>query len=153
MTILETKGIFNKDGKIVLNSMKTIKWEDFSNEKYPELPAGTSVELSISFDENIFLSGINGIVWATYNLRQIEVIHNALLAQHLSSEVKNIGFVRRTPNGGNENMFLINITNEMDVNEAIDFIWRSDSGLRLKPDWTYPDKETNKSFELWLNGQ
>jgi hypothetical protein len=117
-----------------------------SAEKPPELPDNSSIELTITFDESDFLSGKNGIVWATYNSRQAEIIQSSLLVQHLRSEVKNIGF-------GNEGMFLINITNGSDVNEAIDFIWRSESGLRLKPDWTYPDKEINKSFELWLNCQ
>ncbi len=132
---------------------KTIEWKELSTEKIPELPDNSDVELTITFDESDFLSGKNGIVWATYDLRQVEVIQSALLAQHLSSEIKNIGFVQRTSDIGKENMFLISITNGSDVNEAIDFIWRSDSGLRLKPDWSYPDKESNKSFELWLSGQ
>ena len=139
-------GTYHNEGRIVLNMNKTIEWKELSSEKFPELPHNSNVELTITFDESDFLSGKNGIVWATYNLRQVEVIHSALLAQHLGSEVKNIGF-------GKDDMFLINITNASDINEAIDFIWRSYSGLRLKPDWTYPDKESNKSFELWLNGQ
>ncbi|RPI75775.1 MAG: hypothetical protein EHM47_01715 [Ignavibacteriales bacterium] len=153
MIVLRINGTYHNDGRIVLNMNKTIEWKELSAEKLPELPDNSNVELTITFDESDFLSGKNGIVWATYDSRQVEVIHNALLAQHLSSEVKNMGFVRRTPNGGDENMFLINITNHSDVNEAMDFIWRSNSGLRLKPDWTYPDKESNRSFELWLNGQ
>ncbi len=146
MILLKMNGTYHNEGRIVLDKSKTIEWKELSAEKPPELPGSSNVELTITFDESDFLSGKNGIVWATYNLRQVEVIQSALLAQHLSSEVKNIGF-------GKEDMFLINITNGSDVNEAIDFIWRSDGGLRLKPDWTYPDKETNKSFELWLNGQ
>ena len=146
MIVLRINGTYQKEGRIVLDKSKTIEWKELSTEKPPELSDGSNVELTITFDENDFLSGKNGIVWATYNLRQVEVIHSALIAQHLSSEVKNIGF-------GKEDMFLISITNGTDVNDAIDFIWRSDSGLRLKPDWTYPDKQANKSFELWLNGQ
>jgi hypothetical protein len=102
--------------------------------------------LTISFEENDFLTGKSGIVWATYDLRQSEIIQNTLVAQQISSEVKRIGF-------DGQEIFLVRITNEADVNDAIDFIWRSDGGLRLKPDWTYPNRETNKSFELWLNGQ
>ena len=49
-------------------------------------------------------------------------------------------------------MFLIAITNEKDTKVAIDFIWEGHNGLRLKPDWSYPQGETNKSFEQWLNG-
>jgi hypothetical protein len=153
MILLKMNGIYHNEGKIVLDMNKTIEWKELSAEKSPELPDNSNVEITITFDESDFLSGKNGIVWATYNLRQAEIIQSSLLAQQLSSEVKNIGFVQRTPNGGKDDLFLINITNGSDINEAIDFIWRSDSGLRLKPDWTYPNKETNKSFELWLNGQ
>ncbi|MEJ2617099.1 MAG: hypothetical protein P8Z35_19255 [Ignavibacteriaceae bacterium] len=38
----------------------TIEWKDLSEEKAPELPFGTLIELNISFDENDFLSGKNG---------------------------------------------------------------------------------------------
>lgn len=153
MIVLRINGTYHSEGRIILDKSKTIEWKELSTEKPPELPESSNVELTITFDESDFLSGKNGIVWATYNLRQAEIIQSSLLAQQLSSEVKNIGFVRRTPNGGKEDMFLINITNGSDINEAIDFIWRSDSGLRLKPDWNYPAGESNKSFELWLNGQ
>ena len=109
------------------------------------LQDGTSIDLSISFDENIFLKGINGIVWATYDLRQAEIIQSTLIAQHINCEVKPLGF-------GKENPFLICITNENEITDAIDFIWKSKDGLRLEPDWSYPQGETNKSFEQWLNG-
>ena len=49
-------------------------------------------------------------------------------------------------------MLLLNITNDSDIIDAIDFIWRSKTGLRLKPDWTYSEDEKNKSFEQWLSG-
>ena len=145
MKILQTKGIYNEGGNIVLNSIKTMSWSDISEMTPPQLPAGTSVELSISFEENIFLSGLNGIVWATYDLRQVEIIQSALIAQHISSEINKIEL-------GSQIFFLIKNLNDKDVNDAIDFIWRSKNGLRLKPDWAYPVGETNKSFELWLSG-
>ena len=50
-------------------------------------------------------------------------------------------------------MFLIKIANESDIADSIDFIWRNNTGLRLKPDWVYTKDETNKSFEQWLSGQ
>lgn len=153
MIVLRINGIYHTKGKIVINRNKTIEWKELSTEKSPELPDNSNIEITITFDESDFLSGKNGIVWAAYDLRQVEVIQSALLVQHLNSEIKNIGFIQRTSNISKENMFLISITNGSDINEAIDFIWRSGSGLRLKPDWTYPDKESNHSFELWLNGQ
>ena len=145
MIILQTKGIFNEGGEIVLNSNKTIYWKDLSDKNPPHLPAGTSIDLSISCDENIFLSGLNKIVWATYDLRQAEIIQSTLVAQHINCEVKSISIK-------NENMFLISINNENETMDAIDFIWKSKDGLRLKPDWHYNKDEINKSFEQWLGG-
>jgi hypothetical protein len=49
-------------------------------------------------------------------------------------------------------LLLIKIDNNKDIEEAMDFIWRKESGLRLMPDWTYAGGEPNKSFEKWLNG-
>jgi hypothetical protein len=144
--ILKTNGIFNENGTIVLNSLKTILWENLSNSHPPQLPGGTSVEVFISFDENILLSGINGIVWATYDKRQAEIIQNTLLVQNFESEINRIEF-------GKESILTIKIIHSKDINEVIDFIWKSNGGLRLKPDWTYPEKESNKSFELWLSGR
>lgn len=146
MIILKTKGTYYAEGEIVLNPLKTIRWKDLSDKNSPQLPAGTSIDLSISVDENNFLSGIDGIVWATYDSRQAEIIQNTLLAQHINCEVKKIGLQ-------DQDFLLISITNEREKKTAIDFIWKSDSGLRLKPDWSYPTGETNKSFELWLSGQ
>ena len=145
MKILKIKGIYSDIGKIELETLMTIEWKALSEEKAPELPFGTLIELNISFDENDFLSGKNGIVWATYDLRQAEIIQNTLLAQNIYSEIKNI-------NLGNENVFLLKIASESDITDSIDFIWRNNSGLRLKPDWNYPKGEINKSFEQWLSG-
>jgi len=146
LTILKVKGTYRNEGEIVLNQLKTIHWKDFSDKNPPQLPIGSSIEISISFDENHFLSGIDGIVWATYDLRQAEIIQNTLLAQQIGSEIKRIEL-------GSGHLIFIKISNLKDVKEAINFIWKDDSGLRLKPDWDYPTGETNKSFEQWLSGQ
>lgn len=146
MEILRTKGIYQTEGKILLNSLKTIQWKDISDTNFPKLPAGSTFELLITLDENIFLSGVNGIVWATYDPRQAEVIHNTLLVQNIESELVKI-------EAGNEILIAIKIMDSKDINTVREFIWRSSSGLRLKPDWEYPSGETNKSFELWLNGR
>lgn len=130
----------------MLNSLKTLQWENLSDKSFPKLPSGTTVELSLTIDENIFLSGINGIVWATVDPRQAEVIHNTLLVQNIESEVVKI-------EAGEENLIVIKVVNTKDIDTVTEFIWKSSSGLRLKPDWEYPSGESNKSFELWLNGQ
>ena len=93
----------------------------------------------------ILVSGEYGIVWASWDLRQAEVLHNALLAQNITSAIGEVeldeGF-----------LLLIIIDNQKHIAEALDFIWRKEAGLRLKPDWTYPAGEPNRSFEKWLNG-
>ena len=148
MIILKAKGTYYSEGEIVLNPFKTIRWKDLSDKNPPQLPDGTNIDLSISFDENNFLSGIDGIVWATYDSTQAEIIQDTLLAQNINCEVKRIAFEHELEL---QSMFLISITNEKEIKMAIDFIWKSDGGLRLKPDWSYPDGK-NKSFELWLSG-
>jgi len=101
-------------------------------------------EMSNAFDkENKLLSGKDGIVWATYKLKQAEIIQNALLVQNIHSEIKLFDLEE---NG----LVLLKITNPSDIEQVMDFIWRSKSGLRLQPDWSYPAGERNKSFECWL---
>jgi hypothetical protein len=85
-------------------------------------------------------------VWATFDLRQAEIIQNSMLAQQINSEIKSIDLVEKET-------FLISILDTNDVKDAIDFIWKSNSGLRLKPDWNYTEDERNESFEQWLSGQ
>lgn len=145
MIILKTKGIYYAGGEVVIDSTKTIRWNDISEEIPPQLPAGTSITLEMTLDENEFLSGKNGVVWATYDIRQAEIIQSALLAQHINCEINKISFDDKV-------LFLIIITNKIEVHNAIDFIWKINDGLRLKPDWHYGKEEKNKSFELWLSG-
>lgn len=95
--------------------------------------------------EKDFLSGKEGIVWATYKQEQSEIISNALLAQNIYSEIGTGKF-------NNRKVFLIIVPKQSDAENAIDFIWKDGSGLCLKPDWYYPSGEKNESFERWLNG-
>jgi len=130
---------------IKLETAKVVNWTNFTDDLPPDIPFGTSVEVSVSFQENDFLSGKSGIVWATYDVRQAEIIQAALIAQQISTEIKNI-------NLGDKTVLILKVNNEPDVADAIDFIWKSSNGLRLKPDWAYPKGEKNQSFELWLSG-
>lgn len=145
MIILKAQGILYSSGEIFLNSLRSIHWKDLSDNIQPNLPDPLRVELSISFDENEFLSGRNGIVWGSYDLRQAEIIQSSLLAQNINSAISKI-------ESSFKSIYLIRILLIEDVTAAKDFIWENDGGLRLKPDWTYADGEANKSFELWLNG-
>ena len=123
MIILKTKGVYNEGGEVVINSAKTIYWKDISEEIPPQLPAGTSITFEMTLDENEFLSGKNGTVWATYDSRQAEIIQSTLLAQQINCEINNISF-------DNEYLFLIIITNKTEVQEAIDFIWKNNAYLQ-----------------------
>ena len=144
--LLKVKGSYTDLGKIEFENMKSIYIDEFTDEQNLEIPFGSSVVLSIEFDENDFLSGKDGIVWATYDMQQAEIIQNTLLAQNINSETG-------IANLGERQLILIKITNQSDMKDASDFIWKSNNGLRLKPDWSYPDGEKNKSFEQWLSGR
>lgn len=144
MKLIKKTGIFNQDGEIYLHRGISVSWKFFSNKNIPDLPAGTPLNIGISLDEYTILSGEYGIVWATYDQRQAEVIFNALFAQNIASTIGKIELEGST-------LLLTKIDNNDDTHEAIDFIWRKKGGLRLRPDWAYPDGEPNKSFEKWLN--
>ncbi len=145
MILIKKTGIFNPDGAIVLHPDISISWELLRGKNVTELPRGIPVDIVISIDEQILVSGEYGIVWASWDQRQIDVLHNALLAQNIISAIGKMeldeGF-----------LLLIIIDNKKDIVEALDFIWRKETGLRLKPDWSYPVGEPNRSFEKWLNG-
>jgi len=143
--LIKKTGIFNPDGEIILHPGISVFWKSLSNKEIPDLPPGTPLEIDVTFDEKVLLSGNHGIVWATCDQRQAEVISNALLAQNIPSSIGNVELE-------NHILLLIKIHQAKDIPEAMDFIWRKESGLRLKPDWTYAKGELNQSFEKWLNG-
>lgn len=145
MKLIKKTGIFNPDGEIVLHPGISVSWKSLSNKNIPDLPPGTLLDIDVTLDEKVLLSGKNGIVWATYNQHQADVISNALLAQNISSAIGRVELDDR-------NLLLIKILTISDVAESMDFIWRKESGLRLEPDWRYPEGEPNKSFEKWIMG-
>ncbi|MDP2238364.1 MAG: hypothetical protein Q8J88_18195 [Bacteroidales bacterium] len=145
MKLINKIGIFNPDGEIILHPGISISWKLLSNKSIPDLPQGIPFDLDVNLDEKDLLSGNHGIVWATYDQRQAEVIFNALLAQNIASAIGKVELE-------NNVLLLIKIQNIIDISDAMDFIWRKEKGLKLKPDWTYPDGEANKSFEQWVNG-
>lgn len=145
MKLSRKTGIFSPDGEIVLHPGISISWKSLSNKNIPELPPGTPVDIDISINEHTLVSGEHGIVWATWDLRQAEVLSNALLAQSITSDIRKVELEDQI-------LLLIKIHHTSDIADAMDFIWRNEGGLRLKPDWSYADGESNKSFEKWLNG-
>ncbi len=145
MKLIKKTGIFNPDGEIVLHPGISVSWKSLSNKNIPDLPQGTPLDIDVTLDEKVLLSGNHGIVWATYDLRQAEVICNALHAQNISSAIGKVELE-------DQSLLLIKILIISDVAESMDFIWRKEGGLRLEPDWSYPEGEPNKSFERWIMG-
>ncbi|KAF0132068.1 MAG: hypothetical protein FD155_592 [Bacteroidetes bacterium] len=145
MKLINKIGVFNPDGEIILHPGISISWKSLSNKNIPDLPLGTPLDIYILFDEKVLISGNHGIVWATYHQYQAEVLHNALLAQNITSAIGKVDL-------DDQVLLLIKIHNMNNVADAMDFIWRKESGMRLKPDWVYPEGEPNKSFEKWIVG-
>ena len=57
----------------------------------------------------------NGIIQTTYDTKQAEMLQSSLMAQHIISRVKQINFMK-------DAICIIKITDEIDINSAIDFI-------------------------------
>jgi hypothetical protein len=146
MIMLKVSGVLKENGVIILEKGKIVSWKEFSDSSVPGIPPMTEIEITIAFKENEMLNGHNGIVWATYDFRQADIIRSTLLAQQIESEIKSINFLSNQLN-------VIRIINDKDIPEAMDFIWRGSGGLCLTPDWSYVEGEPNKSFEQWLGGQ
>lgn len=63
------------------------------------------------------------------------MIQSSLMAQHIISRVKQIDLMK-------DAICIIKITDETDINSAIDFIWKSKNRS-----WSYSVGETQKSFK------
>jgi hypothetical protein len=146
MILKEIKASVDDSGNMARNGKGSPGWDEIMNSITYPLPGGTSLFITVSFDENELLKGYHGIVWATRHLLQAEVICNALAAQQISAETLSMEV-----DGGS--LILIRVANSKHVEEVLNYIWKSDSGLRLKPDWDYPAGEPNKSFNQWLDGR
>jgi hypothetical protein len=130
------KGVYNNLGLIKLGSGDSLICENL------EIPFGTSVNIYIEYEDTDFINGSGGIVWATYNADQAETLKGALQAHKINSEI-----VEKRLEGSL--LFLIKLSDRNKTDEAINFIWRSEEGLNLKPDWYYPAGNPNDSFEKW----
>lgn len=146
MVMLKKAAILKSDGSIIFENGRRLSWDDISETVAPDLPPSIKVELILTFKENELLLGGGGYVWATRSLNQAEIIQSTLLAQHINSEIKTI-------TGTGKKLVALRVLNENDIEDAVNFIWQSRDGLRLKPDWVYPEGEKNASFEQWLGGQ
>ena len=104
-----------------------------------------SQNTKLDLDSRGYPTGKEGIIWGTYDLRQAETIRNALVAQHIGCELVDEMDDRTM-------MYLLRVNGKRDSVEATDFVWKASAGLRLKPDWSYPEGKINESFEQWLSG-
>ena len=142
--MLNIKGRLNKKGEIGFQQGKSLQGKTQNEEQTPQLPSGINIELSVSIDVNSLISGIDGFVWATKDICQAEIICNALKVQKIEMEIVKVELEKN-------DLYLIKVNREKDIKEVIDFIQNDISGLRLKPDWNYPEGERNQSFEQWIN--
>jgi len=131
-------------GKIQLSNKKILEWKDLRPEAPPVVPYGTEMEMTITFEQNDYLNGKNGIVWATYDQHQAEVICGTLRALEIECEV-----LKKKLKG--THLHLIRILQSHKIPTAVDFIWRDETGLKLQPDWVYPANTENESFQRWVN--
>jgi len=132
----EYKGIYKDLAQIELNSSQHY------DKELPDVPFGSELRIIIKYNKPEYLSGLNGIVWATHFIDQAETIQGALHAQKIIAEV----IKEKT---GLKDLFLLKVANSSHIEQACNFIWKGKEGLQLKPDWHYPQGR-NMSFEKWL---
>ena len=142
--MIKIKGTLNTKGEVVFQCGKPLPLKTLYQQQTLQLPVEISIELSVTIELNSLISGTDGFVWATKDICQAEIITNALKIQHIESEIISTES-NKIP------IFLIKVNREKDINEVIEFIQNDKSGLRLKPDWNYPEGERNQSFEQWIN--
>lgn len=126
-------------------SGRIIDRQQIGDDEPPRISFDSEIEIIPAFDKKDCLAGREGIVWATYDKRQAEIIRDALSTQNISCEIKN-GFL------GSRRLHMLRIPKNKDIHSAIDFIWRENSGLQLVPDWEYPPGSENESFRRWTDG-
>lgn len=142
--MLNIRGRINERGEIVFQQGKSLQGNIQNKVEIPQTLSGINIELTVSIDVNNLISGIDGYVWATKNICQAEIIFNALKVQKIEVEIVKVDLDKNS-------LYLIKVNREDDTKKVIDFIQNDASGLRLKPDWNYPEGERNQSFEQWIN--
>lgn len=143
--MLNIKGRLNKKGEIVLQEGQSFSQDSIIDGMSNQHSSGNNFKSSATIDVSSLISGINGFVWATKDIQQAEIIANALKVQNIELEIVNVELEKCV-------LYLIRVLHEEDVKEVIDFIQTDKGGLRLKPDWIYPEGEQNESFEKWIKG-
>jgi hypothetical protein len=141
--MIKIKGTLNDKEEVVFQHGKPLPLKALYQQKNQLLPVEISIELTVKIGLNGLISGIGGFVWATLDSCQAEIICNTLKVQKIEVEIVN-------DDSGKNRLYLIRVIREPDIKRVIDFIQNDSGGLRLKPDWNYPEGERNQSFEQWI---
>ncbi len=131
--------------KICLENGKIVEWKRLTPLAPPKIPYGTNVQITISYEQRDYLNGEDCRVWASYDQNQAETIQSALKAQKIAAYLDEEFLIGRQ-------LYVVFVSRKEDVEAAIDFIWRDPTGMRLHPDWWYPEDARNESFRKWTNG-
>ncbi|MFQ5651338.1 MAG: hypothetical protein ACE5IY_15485 [bacterium] len=137
MKTTKKSAVYKDIGKLQLESGEMQIWDKL------DLPFGSKVEITIEYEPEDYLSGRNGVVWATTSLDQAETVQGALQAQKIAAEIT------EKPLAAGR-LYCLRVTDSARIAESIDFVWRHEDGLNLRPDWTYPADQENASFAKWL---
>ena len=144
---IELSGVYKDIEIIQMDNGNLLEWSSLINDiDAPLIPFGTKIKITLTYNDADLLNGSEGIVWATHSQFQVETIQNALLVQNVFSEIR-ISSIKE------KRLYLIFIENLEEMEKAIDFIWREESGLRLKLDWHYSANKENESFNKWLSSK
>jgi hypothetical protein len=141
--MIKIKGTLNDKEEVVFQHGKPLPLKALYQQKNQLLPVEISIELTVKIGLNGLISGIGGFVWATKDICQAEIICNTLKVQKIEVEIVH-------DDSGKNRLYLIRVIREPDIKRVIDFIQNDSGGLRLKPDWNYPEGERNQSFEQWI---
>ncbi|RMG63160.1 MAG: hypothetical protein D6715_11565 [Calditrichaeota bacterium] len=139
-------GTYEDVGVVLLENGTHLAWQIFDGGRFPRLPFGTAVSFTIRFQEMDFLNGSGGVVWASFHQYQVQTICDAL-------RVLGISVRAEAARLADQPFYLIRVLRSDAIETAIDFIWRSDTGMRLQPDWYYPRQSRNSSFQKWVQAR
>lgn len=84
------------------------------------------------------------VIWATVDRAQADTIRDALQVQSIPCEI-GVVHVQDGP------AYLLWLPNADQAEAARDFIWRKQSGMRLRPDWAFAPDDGNPTFNRWID--
>jgi len=140
MKTQKKNAVCTDSGKLKLGTGETLNWDKL------DIPFGSEVSITVRCEEVDYFSGLNAVVWATYDIDQAETVQGALEAQGILAEIDH---QQLNPN----TLHLPKIPDALRIEQCIDFIWRSEEGTQLQPDWRYPAGAVNEGFRRWTGAK